>query len=105
MSRDKLLIIGVVVLGLLGVLVYRQQQKDATMGVPMAQTKDFPTVSAPDDVDKISITNGDKGEIVLQKVVAPKAPPGDGGPAMMWQLAKPVTAPASQQTVKDLVNN
>jgi len=105
MSRDKLLIIGVVVLGLLGVLVYRQQQKDATMGVPMAQTKDFPTVSAPDDVDKISITNGDKGEIVLQKVVDPKAPPGDGGPAMMWQLAKPVTAPASQQTVKDLVNN
>jgi hypothetical protein len=105
MSRDKLLIIGVVVLGLLGVLVYRQQQKDSSMGVPMAQTKDFPSVSAPDDIDKISITNGDKGEIVLQKVVDPKAPPGDGGPAMTWQLVKPVAAPASQQTVKDLVNN
>jgi hypothetical protein len=106
MSRDKLLILGVVVLGLLGVLVYKQQQKDASLGTPATQSaKDFPTVNAPDDIDKISITNGDKPEIVLQKVVDPTAPPGDGGPAMTWQLVKPVQAPASQQTVKDLVAN
>jgi hypothetical protein len=106
MSRDKLLIIGVVVLGLLGVLVYKQQQKDASLGTALAATKDFPTVNATDDIDKISITNGDKPEIVLQRVTDPKAPPVDGGgPATMWQLVKPVQAAASQQTVKDLVAN
>jgi len=106
MSRDKLLILGVVVLGLLGVLVYKQQQKDASLGtVTTASTKDFPTVSAPDDIDKISITNADKGEIVLQRVADPSAPAGDGGVGGAWQLIKPVKAPASQQTVKDLVAN
>jgi len=106
MSRDKLLIIGVVVLGVLGFLVYKQQQKDASLGtVAAAATKDFPTVNATDDIDKISIINGDKAEIVLQKVPDPTAPPGDGGPAMSWQLVKPVKAAASQQTVKDLVAN
>jgi hypothetical protein len=106
MSRDKLLILGVVVLGLLGVLVYKQQQKDASLGtVTTASTKDFPTVSAPDDIDKISITNADKGEIVLQRVADPSAPAGDGGVGGTWQLVKPVKAPASQQTVKDLVAN
>ena len=32
MSRDKLLILGVVVLGVLGLLVYKQEQKDAQLG-------------------------------------------------------------------------
>src|SRR5208283_1389440 len=61
--------------------------------------------SAPDDIDKISITNADKGEIVLQRVADPSAPAGDGGVGGAWQLIKPVKAPASQQTVKDLVAN
>jgi Domain of unknown function (DUF4340) len=35
----------------------------------------------------------------------PKGAATDGGPATMWVLTKPVKAPASQQTVKDLVAN
>ena len=105
MSRDKLLIIGVVVLALLGFLVYKQQQKDATLGQPMAMAKDLPTISAPDDIDKISISNGDKGEIVLEKVPDPKGPSADGGAATMWMMTKPVKVAANQQTAKDLVSN
>ncbi len=106
MSRDKLLIIGVVVLGVLGVLVYKQQQKDASIGKAVVEAKDFPTISAPEDVDKISITNGDKGEIVLEKIPDPKGKPdADGGAATMWQMTKPQKAAANQQTVKDLVAN
>ena len=59
MSRDKLLILGVVVLGVLGFLVYKQQQKDSSMGQAMAMAKDFQTINAPDDIDRVSITNGD----------------------------------------------
>ena len=105
MSRDKLLILGVVILGLLGFLVFKQQQKDAAIGQPAAMSKDFPTINAPDDVDKLSIANGDKGEIVLEKVPAPGGPSPDGGAAIVWQLTKPVKAQANQQTVKDLVAN
>lgn len=107
MSREKLIILGVLVLGLLGVLVWKQTKTDESLGAPMATAKDFPTVSAPDDIDKISITNGDKGEIDLELVADPNAPPGatDGGPAKIWTMTKPIKARASQQTVKDLVAN
>ncbi len=106
MSRDKLIIVGVLVLGLLGFLVYKQNQKDASMGQPMATAKDFPTISASDDVDKISITNGDKGEVVLEKVADAKAAGGaDGGAGGVWQMTKPMKAVANQQAVKDLVAN
>ena len=105
MSRDKLLILGVVVLGVLGLLVYKQEQKDAQLGQAVVASKDFPTVSA-DDVDKISIANGDKGEIVLQRVPDPKpAAATDGGPATIWQMVKPMQAAVNQQTAKDLVAN
>jgi Domain of unknown function (DUF4340) len=105
MSRDKLIILGVLVLGLLGFLVYEQKQKDVALGQPPATAKDLPTISAPDDIDKISLTNGDKGEVVLERVADPNAPPGDGGAGGIWQLTKPVAAPANQQTLKDLVAN
>jgi hypothetical protein len=105
MSRDKLILAGVAVLALLGFFVWKASQKDAAIGQPVVTSKDFPTVSAPEDVDKISITNGDKPEVVLEKVADPKGTPGDGGPAMIWRLSKPVTAAANQQTLKDLVNN
>ena len=39
MSRDKLLIIGVVVLGLLGFLVYKQQKKDEAIAEAIAVIK------------------------------------------------------------------
>lgn len=105
MSRDKLILLGVVVLGLLGFFVWKQSEKDKELGKSVTTTKDYPTVSAPEDVDKISLVNGEKGEIVLEKVVDPKAPPGDAGPAMVWHVTKPITANANQQTVKDLVAN
>jgi hypothetical protein len=106
MSRDKLIILGVLVLGLLGFLVYKQSEKDKAIGQPTVTAKDFPTVSAPDDVDKISIVNGDKGEIVLERVADPSVPAAaDGGAGGVWHLTKPITAAANQQTVKDLVAN
>jgi hypothetical protein len=100
MSRDKLIIGGVVVLGLLVFLVYRQSKQDEAMGRPLASAKDFPAISAPEDIDRISLTNGEKPEIVLEKVADSK-----GGSATVWQVTKPVTAPANQQSVKDLVAN
>jgi hypothetical protein len=106
MSRDKLLIIGVVVLAVLGFLAYKQQQSDAKLGQSVATAKDFPTINAPEDIDKISIANGDKGEIVLEKVPDPKgAAAADGGSATMWMMTKPVKVPANQQTAKDLFSN
>ena len=106
MSREKLIIVGVVVLGLLGGLVYRQVKHDESLGQPQAIAADaLPTINAPDDIDKISITNGDKGEVVLEKVPDPKGAPTDGGPATMWTLTKPVKADANPQTVTDLVTN
>lgn len=105
MSRDKLIVFGVVLLGLLGVLVYKQAQRDESLGAPMASAKDFPTVSAPTDIDKLSITNGDKGEVVLDRVPDPKAPSTDGGAETTWVLSKPVSAPANQQAVKDVIAN
>jgi Domain of unknown function (DUF4340) len=106
MSRDKLIILGVLVLGVLGFLVYEQSRKDAAIGQPSLVAKDFPTISAPDNIDKISLTNGDKGEVVLEKVADPTgAAAGDAGAGGVWQVTKPLIAPANQQNVKDLVAN
>ncbi|MGH7434227.1 MAG: DUF4340 domain-containing protein [Polyangiaceae bacterium] len=105
MSRDKLILAGVIVLGLLGVMVFQQAKKDEALGRPAMTATDFPTVSAPDDIDKLSITNGDKGEVVLQKVPDPKGEATDAGPATMWVMTKPVNAPANQQAAKDIVGN
>jgi len=104
MPREKLIIFGVVLLGLLGFLVYKQAKRDEAIGAPVA-VAELPTVSTSDDIDKISITNGEKGEVVLERVPDPNAAPVDGGTAETWRLAKPVSAPANQQTVKDLVAN
>jgi hypothetical protein len=106
MSRDKLILVGVVILGLLGYLVYRENKIDEGLGHAAAGSKDFPTISVSDDFDRISITNGDKPEIVLEKVPDPKGTASpDGGAPTVWQLSKPVSAPANQSTIKDLTNN
>jgi hypothetical protein len=107
MSRDKLIIFGVVLLGLLGVLVYRQMKTDESIGAPQASTTEFPTISAPEDVDKLDITNGDKGEVVLERVPDPTAPPAttDAGPATKWVMTKPVASDANQTVIKDLLTN
>src|SRR5580658_8124041 len=105
MSRDKLIIVGVVVLALLGFATYKYQQADAAIGHASALAKELPTVSAPEDVDKISITNGEKSEVVFQRVPDPKGTPGDAGPPTKWAMTKPLAAEPSQQAVKDIVNN
>jgi len=106
MSRDKLIVVGLVVLAALGGLVYKQAKTDESLGKPAAGSTELPTVAAPDDIDKVSITNGDKGEIVLEKVADPHgAASGDGGAAMSWVLTKPVKATANQQAVNDVVAN
>ena len=93
LSRDKQIIIGVVVLAGLGGLVYRQAQQDKKMGTAAAVQQELPSVAAPDDLDKISITNGDKGEVVLEKKDD------------KWLVTKPVEAPANQENVKQLLSN
>jgi hypothetical protein len=105
MSREKLIIFGVVLLGLLGFLVFKQAKKDESLGAPLASAKDFPTIGAPDDIDKISITNGDKGEVLLERVPDPKGASTDGGIETIWVMTKPLSAPANQQAVKDVVTN
>src|SRR4051812_35400530 len=93
LSRDKQILIGVVALAGLGGLVYRQVKVDAQKGTTAAVSADLPTISASDDVDKLSITNGDKPEVVLEKK-------GD-----KWFVTKPVNAPANQQNVKSVLDN
>lgn len=96
MSRDRLIIIGVVLLAVLGFLVYKQADKDKKLGttsLTAASSADLPTISAPADVDKITIKDGKKDEIVLEKK------------GELWVLTKPVSAPASQQAVKEVVTN
>jgi hypothetical protein len=103
MSRDKQIILGVVVLAGLGGLVYYQQKKDAQVGTPHTTAADLPDIKGPEDVDKISITNGDKGEVVLERVPGPAL--ADGGSGDKWEVTKPVKAPANQSNVKSLVDN
>ena len=89
-SRDKAIIGGVVVLGALSFLVYRQAKHDQELG--SAAHADLPDVKGTDDLDKIEITNGDKPTVTLQKQ-------GD-----KWMVL-PVSAPANQTNVKSMLDN
>jgi hypothetical protein len=93
LSRDKQIGVALVVLAALGAAVYFQQQKDAKVGVASKSGSDLPALNGPEDLDKISITNGDKGVFVLAKE-------GD-----KWMLQKPVHALANQNAVKQLIDN
>ncbi len=96
MSRDRLIIIGVVVLAALGYFVWKQADKDKKLGMTgpvAASSADFPVISSPDDIDKLVIKDGKKDEIVLEK--------HDD----KWVLTKPVSAPANAQSVKEIVTN
>lgn len=98
MERSTQLWIGVVVLAALGGAVYKVSKDDATKGSPTTMTSaDLPEIKATDDIDKISVTNADKGEIVLEKKGA--------GADAKWEVVKPVVAPANQSAVKQLVDN
>jgi hypothetical protein len=91
-SRDKLIIGGVVVLGGLSLLVYSQAKKDQALGTSASKTA-LPDLKGTDDVDKLEITNGSKGSVTLVKT-------GD-----TWALTAPLAAPANQQNVKQLLDN
>ena len=92
MERNAKIGVGLVVLGALGVGVYYQYKKDAALGTVSASA-DLPELKVGDDVDKIDVTNGNKGEVVLEKK-------GD-----KWELTKPVNAPANDQFVKTLTDS
>ncbi len=91
MERNAKIGIGLVVLGALGVGVWYQYKKDQQLGTASASA-DLPELKVGDDIDKVDITNGSKGEVVLEKK-------GD-----KWELSKPVSAPANDQFVKTLVD-
>ncbi len=94
MSRDKTIIAGVLVLAGLSFLTYQAVKKDQQIGIVSEKAAaDLPEVKGSDDLDKISIKNGDKPEVVLEKQ-------GD-----KWMLTKPVSALANQGNVKSLLDN
>jgi hypothetical protein len=92
-SRDKLIIGGVVVLGALSALVYSQAKKDEALGSAAAKAADLPDVKGTDDVDKLVITNADKGTVTLEKQ-------GD-----KWVMTQPLASAANQASVKALLDN
>src|ERR1700722_7104225 len=92
-SRDKQIIVALVVLGGLGFAVYAQQKKDANVGVETISSAELPSVGSSDDLDKFEITNGKKGQVVLEKKDD------------KWWVTKPVNALANQTNMKQLMDN
>lgn len=94
MTRDKQILVGVVVLAALGGLVYMQVKKDQNIGKTTETTSaDLPDIKGGDDLDKFEIKNGDKSDVTLEKK-------GD-----KWVVTKPVEAPASQASVKAMIDS
>jgi hypothetical protein len=93
MERNTQIWVGVVVLAALAGGVYYKAKEDSKIGTSQTTSADLPELKAGDDVDKLVITNADKGEVVLEKK-------GD-----KWELTKPVSAPANQTSVKALLDN
>ncbi len=92
MERNAKIGIAGVVLAGLGIATYYQYKRDAALGAPVSKS-DLPELKVSDDVDKIDITNGSKGEVVLEKK-------GD-----KWEVTKPVNASANQTNVKSLIDS
>ncbi len=93
LTRDKQILIAAVVLAGLGTAVYFQQKKDARVGQETLSSAQLPSISGPEDVDKVEITNGEKTDVVLEKKDD------------KWWVTKPVNAVANQTNVKQLVDN
>lgn len=93
MSQSTKLYAGVVVLAALGGAIYFAKNKDAQIGTSSTTSAELPEIKAPDELDKISIKNGDKDEIVLEKK------------GEKWALTKPIEATANQSNVDQLVKN
>ncbi|MCL2723328.1 MAG: DUF4340 domain-containing protein [Polyangiaceae bacterium] len=93
MERSTQIWIGVVILAALAGGVYFKSKEDQKIGTSQMMSAELPEMKVPEDIDKISITNLDKGEVVLEKK-------GD-----TWEITKPIQAPANQAHVKSLVDN
>lgn len=93
MSQSTKLYAGVVILAGLGGAIYWAKNKDAQIGTSSTTSAALPEIKAPDDIDKVSITNADKAEIVLEKKDD------------KWVMTKPVSAPANQSNVDQVVKN
>src|SRR3954470_2834259 len=93
MERSTQIWVGVVVLAALAAGVYKVSKDDAQKGTATTTSADLPDLKAPDDIDKISIVNADKGEVILEKK------------GTTWEVTKPVQAPANQTNVKQLTDN
>lgn len=93
MNRSTQIWAGIVVLaGLAGAVAYKAKE-DQKIGTAQTTNAELPELKAPDDLDKISIKNGDKPEILLQKT-------GD-----KWELVQPVHAAGNQEAIKSLLTN
>ena len=104
MSREKLIIVGVVVLGLLGVLVYRQSKNDESLGAPMASAKDFPRSALP-RYRQNQHRQRRQGRGGAREGARPNGTATDGGAPRCGSSPSRSVLPANQQAVKDLVAN
>lgn len=93
MTRDKQLAAGAIALVLFGGLAVKQMRDDAKVGSKAAQDAALPKIESTEGADKITVTNGEKGDFVLEKK-------GDA-----WQLVKPIGAKANDQNVKLALEN
>lgn len=90
-SRDKAIVVGVVVLGALSFWVYRAGKQDQELGTAAGRA-DLPDVKGTDDLDKIEITNGEKPTVTLEKK------------GETWMVT-PINALANQGNVKSMLDN
>ena len=93
MTRDKQLSIGALALVLFGGLAVKQMKDDAKLGSKAAQEASLPKLESAEGAEKLTVTNGDKGEFVLEKK------------GETWELVKPVAAKANGQNVKLALDN
>jgi hypothetical protein len=93
MTRDKQLAIGALALVLFGGLAVKQMRDDAKLGSKAAQEASLPKIESADGAEKLTVTNGEKGEFVLEKK------------GETWELVKPLAAKANGQNVKLALDN
>ena len=95
LTRDKQILIAVVVLGgarhrrLLPAEEGREDRRQETIS-----SAELPPARGTEDVDKLEITNGDKGVVVLEKKDEGK-----------WWMTKPVPALGNQTNIKQMIDN
>ena len=93
MTRDKQLAVGALALVLFGGLAVKQMKDDAKLGSKAAQEASLPKLESAEGAEKLTVTNGEKGEFVLEKK------------GETWELVKPIAAKANGQNVKLALDN